>query len=168
MRNKNNFDEPDKIIITFVSMKKITTYLFSFSAILLFLVSSTGISFVIHHCSDNHTEEVRFFTSDYQCSHEKTAANYCDSEKGKGDQHQCNIHKKHHCCKNTKGYFKINDDYTFNRNNTIDTPFIAFISNSFLYTEQLFVSVSGILNSNNPPFYREGQDFLCLHSQFRI
>lgn len=148
-------------------MKKITAYLISFMAIALFLVSSTGISYVIHHCSANHTEEIRLFTSDYQCSHEQS--NLCCADKNeKAIHHECSFNKNHHCCKNTKGYFRIADDYTVNIYKTSITPWFSFISTTFLFTARLIETSFQIYNSNSPPASQSVQDFLSLLSQFRI
>ncbi len=148
-------------------MNKILTYIASLAAIMLFLASSTGISFVIHHCSDNNTNEFHLFVSDYQCAHEK-APNCCADEENSKEHDCCNVNKNEHCCKNTKGYFKISDEYTFDRNNKNFSPPIVFIANSFLFTDNLFHSEYNIYTSKSPPIKQSGQDILSFHSQFRI
>jgi len=151
-------------------MKKITTYLFCLMAVILILVSSTGISFVIHHCSDNNTSELHLFTSDYECDHEKPD-NCCHAE-NEENSHQstdnCCISKNHKCCSNTKAYFKVTDIYDFSRN--------QFNFNTELYTSIKFCKLIDIpLSYKNyyhtfysPPLLHCGQDILIQISQFII
>jgi hypothetical protein len=156
------------LLVTFASMKKITSYLFSFFAILLFLASSTGISFVIHHCSDNHTSEFHLFASDYQCDHEKSECGCNSSTDEDHETEDCKINNQQKCCSNTKGYFKVTDNYDFSR--------YEFNFNALLQTEvsrctisdqsQLFINYHFIYYS--PPLLLSGQDILIHNSQLII
>lgn len=100
-------------------MNKIIKYLFIIITITLFLASSTGISFVIHHCSENHTDEFHLFTSDYACSHEKNSdegyCDCCDNHNNTNDTKNYSIDKNHKCCSNTRGYYKVTDNFDFSR-----------------------------------------------------
>ncbi len=138
-------------------------------AVILILASSSGISFVIHHCSDNHTSEFHLFTSDYQCDHEKTenCGCCCGSEENSADESNCSISNNHKCCSNTKGFFKVTDNYDFSRyqfkinpqsavNISITKPVNSLVFNTFLYT-----------NTSSPP-HLCGQEVLTHISQFLI
>ncbi len=150
-------------------MRKVITYILSFTAILLFLASSTGISFVIHHCSAKQTKEIHLFTNDDQCKHKKAARCCCANEEEENNEdRQCNVNKNYRCCENIKGYFKISDDYTFDRNNiNISSP-IAFISITPSFTDNPLYPKAHIYKSESPPLYRSGKGILCFNSQFRI
>jgi hypothetical protein len=146
-------------------VKRITSYINCIIIIALFLVSSTGISFIIHHCTKDHSEEIRFFTNDYQCAHEKIADDCKQDLKG---QHHCNTHNNHHCCKNTKAYFKVADEYTASKSDIkINLP--VFINTAVVISPASIhpkhIKYSYILKF--PPS-SSGASIYCLNSQFLI
>ena len=159
------------MICIFASMiKRITTYLLCTFAILLFLASSTGISFVIHHCSDNHTSEFHLFTSDYQCDHEKTenCGCCCGSEENSTDESNCSITKNHKCCSNTKGFIKVTDKYESSRyqfkfNTEATSDIFSFKPAGY---SQSYVKI--YYSFCSPPPLLSGQDMLIQFSQFII
>lgn len=152
-------------VLYFCLVKRTTSYISCIIIIFLFLASSTGISFVIHHCSNNHSEEIRFFTNDYQCSHENPTDDCHRDNKG---QHHCEKHSNHHCCKNTKGYFKIADEYTASR--TDIKIIIPIIDNKAIVISAADIHPEIIISNY---FYKQttsfsGADIYCLNSQFLI
>ncbi|MFZ4402117.1 MAG: hypothetical protein ACOYO1_18955 [Bacteroidales bacterium] len=97
-------------------MKKVITNIISFTAILLFLASSTGISFVIHHCYTAQTEHIKFFADTYKCKTEteieKPHASCCCEKHNAASEDKSLIHLgKSECCKNTYQFLKINYQY---------------------------------------------------------
>jgi hypothetical protein len=145
-------------------MKRISI-IFTFLVVMLFLASSTGISFIIHHCSENHTSELHLFVSDYKCSHELEKDNCCSGT----ENHSCLSNKNlKHCCSNKKGFIKIVDKYNISRE--------IFSFDSFILTELMvfkfsdfFSENSGFLvNNHGPPKIFNGQDIIKLISVFLI
>lgn len=147
-------------------MKKITTYFLCLMAVILILVSSSGISYVIHHCSDNHTSEFHLFTSDYECDHEKPET-YCNQN----SQHkslQCLISKHHKCCSNTKGYFKVTDIYNFTRYQ-FKINSISFVNlNLFSIINHNIISRTYSFKNTYTPLIFNGRSILTLNSQLLI
>ena len=149
-------------------IKRITTYLLCTFAILLFLASSTGISFVIHHCSDNHTNEFHLFTSDYQCDHEKSESCCCSSKDDSTEEAGCNMHNNHKCCSNTKGFIKVTDKYESSR---YQFKFKTEVSNLVIISEPTaftHISVKKYFTHYSPPLLLCGTDILTKLSQFII
>ena len=149
-------------------MKQIINYILSSIAALVFLASSTGISFVIHHCSDNHTSEFHLFTSDYRCAHEKPETCCNQYQNSTHNSHQCSINKHHKCCSNTKGYFKVTDNYDFlryqfkfNSDLSVNLNLITPINNLLIFNTYSFTNTS-------PPIRFSGQEVLTHISQFLI
>ncbi|MCX6231217.1 MAG: hypothetical protein NTZ33_06705 [Bacteroidetes bacterium] len=146
-------------------MKRITSYISCIVIIILFLASSTGISFVIHHCSNDHSEEIRFFAIDYQCAHEKITD---DCAKDNYGQHHCDKHSNHHCCKNTRGYFRIADEYTVSKSDIkINIPVFVntavVVSPASIHSD--FFTYNNIC-SQHPS--SSGVSIYCMNSQFLI
>ncbi|MFZ4548826.1 MAG: hypothetical protein ACOYN4_15365, partial [Bacteroidales bacterium] len=78
------------------------------------------------------------------------------------------INKHHKCCSNTKGYFKVTDNYDFlryqfkfNPDLTVNLNFIAPINNTLIFNTYSFTNTS-------PPIYHSGQEVLTHISQFLI
>ncbi|NVN94213.1 MAG: hypothetical protein HXX18_02895 [Bacteroidetes bacterium] len=95
-------------------MKKTIKYIISYTAILLFLVSSTGISFVIHHCDTTKKDHVLFFTDHYKCetetkaATEKPEASCCCTKHALSCENKTNNQfTKSACCNNTYKYIKF-------------------------------------------------------------
>ncbi len=161
------------MILTFVTiMKKIITYIISFTAILIFLASSSGISYVIHHCNTAHTDHVLLFAHNYKCSTEtekEHTASSCCCEKHAAASEDVNL--KHfnqsECCKNINGSYKTSTDYTVSRyKSSFSFSLVSFDTPYFFTSKIVFHTAVPIFES--PPLYRSGQELLCLHSQFRI
>lgn len=156
------------MLVTFATMKRIITYLFSFFAILLFLASSTGISFVIHHCSDNHTSEFHLFTSDYQCDHEKSECGCNSSTDEDHETGDCNINNQQKCCSNTSGYFKITDTYDFSRYQINFNTLLQAEVSSCIIAHYSLLSFKYQYTYYSPPLLFCGQDILINNSQLII
>jgi len=116
-------------------MKKQITNIIGLIAILLFLVSSTGISFVIHHCYTAKTEHIQFFADSYKCKTEteKPEASCCckKHEVLSKDKSLINFNKSE-CCKNSYQFLKISYQYE-NGHTTIkqiiaQCPFIVMLA----------------------------------------
>ncbi|MFZ4399960.1 MAG: HYC_CC_PP family protein [Bacteroidales bacterium] len=157
-----------KVFITFAMMKRILNYLLSSIAVIIFLTSSSGISFVIHHCSEYQTSEFYLFANDYQCKHEKNESCCNQSNEVSHNSHECKIEKHHKCCSNTKGYLKVNDDFNYSRIQFKFSPPLfldfnqvsSYILNSFFYT---------FLYKNNSPPEIINDEIISTHiSQFLI
>lgn len=159
------------MICNFASMiKRITTYLLCTFAILLFLASSTGISFVIHHCTENHTSEFHLFTTDYQCDHEKTKN--CECCCGSGDnsvnESKCKTISNHKCCSNTKGFLKVTDNYESSR---YQFKYISDATREIFSFKPADFSHSYVkiyFSFYSPPPLLNGQEMLIQFSQFII
>jgi hypothetical protein len=149
-------------------MKRIIKLLLSSIAVIVFLTSSTGISFVIHHCSDNNTSEFHLFVSDFQCNHEKPESCCTQSQDPIHNSHDCKINKHHNCCSNTKGFIKVNDHFNFYRNHFKFFPPLFSDLNciSSIKLNSLFIIYS--YESISPPDILYG-DVISTHiSQFLI
>jgi len=147
-------------------MKKILSYLFTFTAILLFLASSTGVSFIVHHCSENKTSEVHLFVSDYKCQHEKNEQENCCSTNSKSN---CTKFKHNtQCCSNKKGFIKIVDKYNISRESfTFELNFISEFLN-FSFSNNHNIISNFLINYHGPPKFLGGQEVIKLISVFLI
>jgi len=99
-------------------MKKITTYIVSFTIILLILASSGGISFVIHHCYTSKTEHVKLFADNYKCKTETEAeaelakpACCCSKHQESVEDLNSNQVNKSDLCTNTYKFLKFTYQY---------------------------------------------------------
>ncbi|MCX6231222.1 MAG: hypothetical protein NTZ33_06730 [Bacteroidetes bacterium] len=99
-------------------MKKITTYIVSIAIILLILASSSGISFVIHHCYTSKTEHVKLFADNYKCKTETEAeaeqakpSCCCSRHHESIEDHSLNHINKSDCCTNTYKFLKFTYQY---------------------------------------------------------
>jgi len=136
-------------------MKKWINYITSILAILLFLVSSTGISYTIHHCSKRNINEFHLFAQDYQCESEKEQL--CCGDKEKSICEHCQQIKSEKCCSNFKGYFKIIENYqNLNYQFSFNCDFII-ISDYSVFTSDIanFSSYTSIFKS--PPIFRKNE-----------
>lgn len=150
-------------------MKKWFSYITSFAAILLFLVSSTGISFVIHHCSENNTNDFYLFANDYQCKKQKAESSCCCCEINH-DNHSdnCTIIKAQKCCSNIKGYLKITDNYnTYSYQLSINPPIPSNINPTYIFDHIIYFNKYTSYYIS-PPNLLSGQDVLILNSQLLI
>lgn len=120
--------------VIFVPMKKLLTYIVSFTALILFLVSSTGISFVIHHCFTAQTEHIQFFANTYKCETETEAVKLkpscCCAKHAAAHEDKSLLHLgKSDCCKNTYQFLKMTYQYentlTVIQQIVAHTPFIS-------------------------------------------
>jgi hypothetical protein len=134
-------------------MKKIITNIISFTAILLFLASSTGISFVIHHCYTAQTEHIRFFADTYKCKTEteieQPQASCCCEKHSLASEDKSLVHLgKSECCKNTYQFLKINYQYESGISTVkqliAEIPVLAAINSHLLYNNKI---------SNDPYLY---------------
>ncbi|MFZ4726312.1 MAG: hypothetical protein ACOYMD_12800, partial [Paludibacter sp.] len=78
------------------------------------------------------------------------------------------INKHHKCCSNTKGYFKVADNYDFlryqfkfNTNLPVYLNLITSINNSLIFNTYSFTNTS-------PPIYLNRHEVLTHISQFLI
>ena len=149
-------------------MKRIINYLLSCIAVLVFLASSTGISFVIHHCSDNNTSEFHLFTSDYQCAHEKPETCCNQHQNPTHNSYQCSINKHHKCCSNTKGYFKVTDNYDFLRYQFKFNPELVVNLNLILPFNNTHIFNIYSFANTSPHICLSGHEVLTHISQFLI
>jgi hypothetical protein len=102
------------LLVTFATMKKWLTYIASLAVIAVFLVSSTGISFTIHHCDTTHKDHLVFFSDNYKCETETKAevekpqaSCCCAKHEAENAQKSENKISKSTCCNNTYKYIKF-------------------------------------------------------------
>lgn len=151
----------------FAVMKKMLLYIITFASVLLFLISFAGVSFIVHHCSENHTSKIHLFVNDYKCEHEQEHnASCCNFSKS---QTSCTkIKHNHQCCSNKKGFIKIVDKFNFSRENfnfdyVIVTGIIDFGLTNY------FSSISNLqINYHDPPKLYGGKELIRLISVFLI
>lgn len=75
----------------------------------LFLVASTGFSYVKHYCNTSKTEHVKLFSENYKCKTEVESMKKCCCSKhhtSLNNTSKNNISKSN-CCNNTYQYLKI-------------------------------------------------------------
>ena len=112
----------------------------------IFLVATTGFSYVKHYCNTSKTEHLQFFTDNYKCKTEiETPKNCCCSKHASSCKNNSKIHyKTSECCNNTYQYLKI--AHPFNLRLSIVKlvvdlcPFITSINNSLNNTNDLEVA----------------------------
>lgn len=151
----------DALLVTFATMKKITTYIISFIAIVLILASSTGLSFVVHHCNSSQSNSFKFFTDHYKCKteieNEQSKPNCCcakHSEMAENKLHN-NLNKSD-CCKNTYKYLKVS--FQYDNGISVQKTIIAhipFVTNtcSFLNSKQIVTYIYSLYHPPPLAFY---------------
>jgi len=148
-------------------MKKILSYIITYTAIILFLASSTGVSFIVHHCSENHTSEIHLFVSDYKCQHEQNDLEGCCSSKN--EKTSCTkLKHNHYCCSNKKGYIKIFDKFNISRENYLfnDIVFSELSNFNFSHTFSDFINFP--ISYRSPPIFIGGKQLIRFISAFLI
>ncbi len=103
----------------------------------IFLIASTGFSYVKHYCNISKTEHIKLFTDNYKCKTEAESHKKCCCSKHH-TSHQNdseNNLKKSNCCNNTYQYLKI--PFQFDKQVSI----IKLIVDNNLYNSSVIASI---------------------------
>jgi CRISPR/Cas system CMR-associated protein Cmr3 (group 5 of RAMP superfamily) len=129
--------------------------------LVIFLITSVGFSFGVHHCDSSHENEIFFFTQDYKCKTELEKPKCCCA-------HKSVVENK--CCSNSHLVLKMNVEYSVQQISSQQT--ILYISDLVSFTELNLIdskiSETEIFFYRPPPNRLSGKQMVLLYHSFKI
>lgn len=129
--------------------------------VVVFLITSVGFSFGIHHCDSSHENEIFFFEKDHKCKTELEKPKCCCENK---------VVTESKCCSNSHITVKMNVEYSVQHFTADQKIYFTNYCQDFLdfdfpdYTKQ----IEGVNLLRPPPNLLVGREIILLYQSIKI